>query len=144
MTAASGGTTRGAGLFDEVRLGPLALKNRLVMTAMSTGMADGSGRVTRRLTDYYATRARGGVGMVTVEEACLHARLPHVPNALAAHADRFIPGLASLAGAIHHGGAAASIQLGLYFRPQVNGFPRYAASAQAPDAGPGCLELTPD
>ncbi|MFB3816846.1 MAG: FAD-dependent oxidoreductase [Candidatus Methylomirabilales bacterium] len=132
-----------AGLFDEVRLGPLTLKNRLVMTAMSTCFADRAGRVTGRLTAYYAARARGGVGMVTVEEACLHPRLPHVPNALAAHADAFIPGLASLAGEIHRGGAAASIQLGLYFRPQVNGFPRYAASAEAPDGGPGCLELTP-
>lgn len=131
------------GLFDEVSVGPLRFKNRLVMTAMSTSMADGLGRVTPRLSDYYAIRAAGGVGLVTVEEAYVHPRLPHVPNALGVYADELIPGLAGLAGRIHRGGAAASLQIGLYFRQQLNGFPRFAASAQAPDFGPGCLELTP-
>lgn len=129
------------GLFDEVNLGPLRLKNRLVMTAMSTSFADPLGRVTSRLADYYAARAAGGVGLVTVEEACLHPRLPHVPNALGIYADDLRPGLASLAERLHRAGAAASIQLGLYFRPQVNGFPRFAASAPAADGG-ACLELT--
>ncbi len=129
------------GLFDEVSLGPLRLKNRLVMTAMSTSFADAQGRVTDRLVDYYAARAAGGVGLVTIEEACLHPRLPHVPNALGIYADDLGPGLAGLVERLHRAGAAASIQLGLYFRPQVNGFPRFAASAPAADGG-ACLELT--
>lgn len=131
------------GLFDQVNLGPLRLKNRLVMTAMSTSFADSLGRVTSRLADYYAARAAGGVGLVTVEEACLHPRLPHVPNALGVYGDELVPGLTRLVVRIHSAGAAASLQLGLYFRQQVNGFPRFAASAHAPDCGSGCLELTP-
>ena len=47
-------------LFEPVRLGNITLKNRLVMTAMSTCYAGPGGQVTDRLTEYYATRARGG------------------------------------------------------------------------------------
>ncbi len=109
---------------------------------MSTLFAGPRGQVTPRLRAYYARRAEGGVGLVTVEEASIHPLLPHVASALGAHGDGLIPGLASLAEAIHPGGAAASIQLGIYFRQAVNGFPRFAASADAPDAGP-LSELTP-
>jgi len=131
------------GLFDEVSLGPLRLKNRLLMTAMSTSLADSQGRVTTRLGEYYARRAAGGVALVTVEEAYLHPRLPHVPNALGVYSDELVPGLTRLVARIHSAGAAAALQLGLYFRQPFNGFLRFAASAHAPDCAPGCLELTP-
>ena len=47
-------------LFEPARIGPLELKNRLVMTAMSTRLAGPRGEVTDQLTDYYAVRAAGG------------------------------------------------------------------------------------
>ena len=128
-------------LFEAVRLGPLQLKNRLVMTAMSTGFAGPAGRVTERMRAYYAERAAGGVGLVTVEEAYLHPGLPHIEKALGAYGDHQIAGLKSLSDRIHAAGAMASLQIGLYFRQQLNGFPRYVASQQAPDCGAGCLEL---
>ena len=131
-------------LFEPARIGPLELKNRLVMTAMSTRLARPRGEVTDRLTEYYAVRAAGGVGMVTVEEAPIHPQLPHVPNALGVYGNHLLPGLRNLTGCIHDAGARASLQIGLYFRQAVNGFPRFAASADAPDCGPGCSELNPD
>lgn len=39
------------------------------MTAMSTRFAGSNGEVTNRLTEYYAARAAGGVGLVTAEES---------------------------------------------------------------------------
>ena len=131
-------------IFEPVRIGPLELKNRLVMTAMSTRLAGPRGEVTDRLTEYYAVRAAGEVGMVTVEEASIHPQLPHVPNALGVYGNHLLPGLKNLTGRIHDAGARASLQIGLYFRQAVNGFPRFAASTDAPDCGPGCNELTPD
>ena len=131
-------------LFEPFRLGHLPLKNRLVMTAMSTRLAGPRGEVTERLTEYYATRAAGGVGLITVEEAYIHLQLPHVKNALGIYSDHLIPGLKFLTRRIHEEGGVASLQIGLYFRQQLNGFLRYAASAQAPDCGPGCKELTKD
>lgn len=131
-------------LFEPYPIGRLELKNRLVMTAMSTRLAGSRGEVTDRLTEYYAARAAGGVGMVTVEEASIHPQLPHIPNALGIYGNHLIPGLKNLTGRIHDAGARASLQIGLYFRQAVNGFPRFAASADAPDCGSGCMQLTPD
>ena len=103
-------------LFEPTSIGPLELKNRLVMTAMSTRLAGPKGEVTDRLTEYYAVRAAGGVGMVTVEEASIHPQLPHVPNALGIYGNHLLPGLRNLTGRIHDAGALASLQIGLYFR----------------------------
>jgi 2,4-dienoyl-CoA reductase-like NADH-dependent reductase (Old Yellow Enzyme family)/thioredoxin reductase len=129
-------------LFEPINLGPLLLKNRLVMTAMSTSFAGSNGEVTERLTEYYATRAAGGVGLVTAEEAYFHPQLPHIKNALGIYSNRLIPGLRTFTRRIHDEGALVSLQIGLHFRQQLNAFPRYVASAKAPDAGPECKELT--
>jgi len=128
-------------LFEPVRLGPLTLKNRLVMTAMSTRFAGPKGQVTERLIEYYAVRAAGGVGLITVEEAYIHPQLPHVKNALGVYSDHLIPGLKALTQKIHQENAAVSLQIGLYFRQHLNGFPRYVASIKAPDCGPESKEL---
>jgi 2,4-dienoyl-CoA reductase-like NADH-dependent reductase (Old Yellow Enzyme family)/NADPH-dependent 2,4-dienoyl-CoA reductase/sulfur reductase-like enzyme len=129
-------------LFMPGQMGRLTLKNRLVMTAMSTGFAGAGGRVSNRLTEYYAVRAAGGAGLITVEEAYIHPQLPHTRNALGIYSDHQIPGLQNLTRRIHQEGALAALQIGLYFRQQLNGFPRYAASSNAPDCGSdGCKEL---
>ena len=80
-------------LFEPIKLGDLIIKNRLVMTAMSTGFAGPRGEVTDRLTEYYATRAAGGVGLITVEETYIHPQLPHVKNALGIYGDHLVPHL---------------------------------------------------
>ena len=131
-------------LFEPVCLGPLKLKNRLVMTAMSTRLAGPRGQVTESLIEYYATRARGGVGLITVEEASIHSLLPHIENALGVYEDHLIAGLKKLVTCIHEEGALVSLQVGLYFRQHVNGFPCYAVSAPAPDGGPEAKPLTQD
>lgn len=129
-------------LFEPVALGSRTVKNRLTMTAMSTCFAGPAGEVTDRLVGYYARRTQGGVGLVTVEEAYIHPRLPHVKNALGVYGDHLVEGLKRVTGAIHARGGLASLQLGLYFRQQFNGFPRYSVSADAPDCAAGCKELT--
>lgn len=112
------------------------------MTAMSTCFAGPSGQVTDRLTEYYAARASGGAALITVEEAYIHPQLPHVKSALGVYSDHLIPGLTRLTKRIHEEGALASLQIGLYFRQNLNGFPRYVASANAPDSDANCKELT--
>ena len=49
-------------LFEEVQLGRLRLKNRLVRSATWEALADGKGRLTQPLLDACAAIARGGVG----------------------------------------------------------------------------------
>ena len=52
-------------LFSPIKINNMTLKNRIVMTAMHLAYTP-KGEVTDRLIDFYAMRARGGVGLVIV------------------------------------------------------------------------------
>ena len=96
-------------LFDPISIGDLELKNRIVMPAMHMNMCR-KFIVTDQLTNFYAERAKGGVGMITVGYATVD-ELSGLPGNIGAHSDEFIPGLEKLATAIKQEGAAACVQL---------------------------------
>lgn len=125
-------------LFSPGKIGSMELRNRLVMPPMGTNYATEDGHITQRLIDYYEARARGGVGLVTVEIACID-----FPRGQGAHYqmgiddDRFLPGLTQLAAAIRRHGARAAIQLhhaGRLARKERTG---YQPVAPSPLAAPG-------
>ena len=93
------------------RIGPLKLRNRVVMAPMGTNYSTTDGLSTERDRMYYAERARGGVGMIMTEAMVVteFARPHH--NSLCVYHDRFIPGLASLVDAIKSHGALVCAQL---------------------------------
>jgi 2,4-dienoyl-CoA reductase-like NADH-dependent reductase (Old Yellow Enzyme family)/thioredoxin reductase len=97
-------------LFQPGRIGDLELKNRLVMAAMGCPYADQEGYITQKIIDYYAERARGGVGFIITSIASFlpEARFPNIP---ALHHDKFIPGMKQLAHAIQSCGARIACQL---------------------------------
>jgi 2,4-dienoyl-CoA reductase-like NADH-dependent reductase (Old Yellow Enzyme family) len=99
-------------LFRPGRIGPLEVKNRIVMPSMTTRAADEAGFVTEDAIAYYRTRARGGTGLITVEMASPEKVGRHRRRELGIYDDRFLPGLRSLVTAIHAHGATAAIQLG--------------------------------
>ncbi|MDO8491368.1 MAG: FAD-dependent oxidoreductase [Dehalococcoidia bacterium] len=104
-------------LFKPGRIGPLELKNRIVMPAMGTGLAGKDGEIGDEIVNWYARRARGGAGLITVEVSLMETSID--PFRLAHHSfvrvdhPRFIPGLTRLAKGIHDNGAKAAIQLSL-------------------------------
>ncbi|MEL6204301.1 MAG: NADH:flavin oxidoreductase [Pseudomonadota bacterium] len=53
--------------FSPLSLGPLNLKNRLIMAPLTRQVADADGTPTAEMAAYYARRARGGVGMIISE-----------------------------------------------------------------------------
>ena len=53
--------------FSAVRIGPLDLKNRLVMAPLTRQVADPDGTPTDEMAAYYARRARGGIGLIISE-----------------------------------------------------------------------------
>ena len=93
------------------QIGPLKLRNRVVMAPMGTNYSTTDGLSTERDRAYYAARARGGVGMIMTEAMVVteFARPHH--NSLCVYHDRFIPGLASVVDAIHAHGALVCAQL---------------------------------
>lgn len=57
------GTKQKPGVFSPIRLGSLDLKNRILMGSMHTGLEEEQGG-TDSLAEFYAERARGGVGLI--------------------------------------------------------------------------------
>jgi 2,4-dienoyl-CoA reductase (NADPH2) len=96
-------------LFEPITINRMEVKNRIFMPAMHMNMA-GNYAVSDRLVDFYAERARGGAGMITVGYATVDA-LSGNPGNIGAHKDIYIPGLTRLASAIRDNGARSSVQL---------------------------------
>ena len=99
-------------LLTPARIGSVQIPNRIVMPPMTTRTADEEGYVTDDTLAYYLARARGGVGLITVEMASPEKVGRHRRREIGIHDDRFLPGLARLVDALHRAGSKVSIQLG--------------------------------
>jgi 2,4-dienoyl-CoA reductase-like NADH-dependent reductase (Old Yellow Enzyme family)/thioredoxin reductase len=101
-------------LLEPGQIGALQLKNRMVMASMGTRLAGVWGEVNDATVAWYARRAQGGAGLITVEATHVAAALfpvRGVVRMLRADDDCFSPGLFALAEAVHHADAKISIQL---------------------------------
>jgi 2,4-dienoyl-CoA reductase-like NADH-dependent reductase (Old Yellow Enzyme family)/thioredoxin reductase len=98
-------------LFSPLTVHTLTLKNRVVMPPMCTDYATVGGAVTDRLIEYYATRARGGVGLIDVEFSYVHPAGKVFDHMLGIYDDKLIPGLKRLTDSVHQGGAKITIQI---------------------------------
>lgn len=99
-------------LFGKGTIGGLEIRNRVVMLPMSTNFANENGGVTNELIDYYAERAKGGVGLIIVESAGVDFPVGR-NGAVKLRCDQvnFVPGLSKLVDAIHQYGTRAVIQI---------------------------------
>ena len=82
------------------KIGSVQIKNRIAMAPMGTNYSTTDGLSTERDKQYYAERAKGGVGMIMTEAMVVTAQARPHHNSLCCYHDRFIPGLASLVEAI--------------------------------------------
>lgn len=98
-------------IFTPFRISSLVLRNRIVMPAMGTGFAKRDGSITEKLINYYRARARGGVGLIIVEETAVEARGLGYGYQLRIYEDSHLDGLGELARAVHDEGAKVFIQL---------------------------------
>jgi 2,4-dienoyl-CoA reductase-like NADH-dependent reductase (Old Yellow Enzyme family) len=99
-------------LLTPARIGSVEVPNRIVMPPMTTRTADENGYVTEDTIAYYRARARGGVGLITIEMASPERAGRHRRREVGIYDDCFLPGLARLVEEIHRAGSKASIQLG--------------------------------
>ncbi|MGD8868489.1 MAG: FAD-dependent oxidoreductase [Gemmatimonadales bacterium] len=91
-------------LFRPLRIGALALPNRVVMTTVKLGYATETGEVTERHVAFYARRAQGGVGLVTSEPLYVHHDGRELPTQLGIDNDAQTGGLERLVEAVHAAG----------------------------------------
>lgn len=99
-------------LLESASIRHLKLKNRMVKPAQWLVYAEADGSVGEKAIAFYETMAKGGVGLITVEESICDypqgaSAMPH----LRLDDDKFIPGLAMLAQAIHRHDARAIVQI---------------------------------
>ncbi len=98
-------------LFGACHIGTLGLRNRIIMPPCTTNFAK-DGFVTDRMKNFYATIAKGGVGMIVVEDAIVESSLgKHSVNDIHIDDDKYIPGLTQLVNCIKAHGAKAVLQL---------------------------------
>ena len=100
-------------LFEPLEIGPMTVKNRVMMAAMGTRFPASGHWVTDQSVGYYAKRAEGGVGLIITEGTCVDESLglSGGPHQLCIDGDQFIPGLSRVAEAVHSYGAKIAIQL---------------------------------
>ncbi len=96
-------------LFEPVVINGLQIRNRIYMPAMHLNMCRNY-QVTEQLLAFYAERASGGAGMITVGYASVDP-LSANPMHIGAHDNAFIPGLTELAKTIKGQGARAAVQI---------------------------------
>jgi len=92
-------------------IGPLRLKNRVIMGPLGTNYGTTDGFSTDRDKAYYAERAKGGAAMIITEAMNISAAARNHRSSLCVFHDRFIPGLSAVVRAIQDNGALAVAQL---------------------------------
>ncbi len=102
--------TQFSALLQPGKIGTLQLKNRIIMSAMGTALADEKGKVTDRMVAYYAARARGGAGLITPQFAAVSAD-SFFAYTLPLCDDQFIGDWRRIADAVHEAGSKFSVQL---------------------------------
>lgn len=92
-------------------IGTMALRNRLVMSPMETLYGTPDGLPSPRTRDYFAARARGGVGLITVGATGVDHRHPETPGGLHLGTDAAVPAHRALVEAVHEHGAKIQPQI---------------------------------
>ncbi len=126
-------------ILEEVSIGELHLKNRLVMPPMNTELATTKGEVTDELVQHYATRAPW-LGIVIVEHSYVRPDGRLSPKQLGAYEDALVGGLTRLAEAVKEAGTPVAIQInhaGMKSDPELIG-----TASIGPSALNGARELT--
>lgn len=119
-------------LLSPLTIGPMTVRNRVVMPPMGTNMAMPDGTVSDTQLDYYEQRARGGTGLIVVENICV--AFPVGSNGttqLRIDHDRYVPRLWELTTRMHRYGTKAAIQLnhaGASANPARTGVPALSSS----------------
>jgi len=89
----------------------MRLKNRMVMSPMTTAYCDDDQTPSDRLIGHFEARARGGVGLITLELVTVDVRHPYMHRSMTLGEDRFIDKHRRLVETIHQHGAKVQPQI---------------------------------
>ena len=135
-------------LFEPGKIGKLTLKNRAIMAPMQVLYGELDGSPGPRTINYYAERARGGVGMIIVEGTNVDS-INNTPwdYQLCLDNDRYISSFQRLTEAVHQYDCAIFVQLHSYGAKSAmtpNGVPWGSSEIPVMPGGKSAHKMTPD
>ncbi|MBU8878407.1 FAD-dependent oxidoreductase [Bacillus sp. FJAT-29790] len=98
-------------LLAPLKVGPMVLRNRVLVSAHNTGLAEG-GLATNRVIEYHRTLAAGGPGLQITGATSVHPTGMGSYQSMVNHNDDIISGYQKLAEAVHAEGGKILAQLG--------------------------------
>jgi 2,4-dienoyl-CoA reductase (NADPH2) len=98
-------------LFEPIRIGSVELRNRIVMSPMTTDYATDAQLPSPRLLAYLEERAKGGVGLITLEACTIDRRQREVVHTMHFSDDAVIEAHRELVERVHAHGARVFPQL---------------------------------
>ena len=98
-------------LLSPIAIGSMQLKNRMVLSPMTTNYGNDDQTVSERLIAFHEARAKGGVGLITVEVCTVDVKEKYQPQSLTLGADDYIEGHRRLTDRMHQYGAKVQPQI---------------------------------
>lgn len=80
-------------IFSPLTVKSMTVKNRIAMLPMGSNMGGEFGNITDDHIRYYEQRAKGGTGLIIVENACVYKQGLNGTTQIRIDKDRYIPGL---------------------------------------------------
>ena len=59
-------------IFKPIQIGPMNVPNRFVVPPMGNNFANTDGTLSEKSKNYYAARAKGGFGLITIESSVVY------------------------------------------------------------------------
>lgn len=99
-------------IFEPLTIKRMTLKNRVVMPPMGTNFANMDGTFSMQHVSYYEQRAKGGTGLITLENVCIDYPMgTNGARQLRMDNDQYISGLWNFNEKMHAYGACTSVQI---------------------------------
>ena len=98
-------------LTSPTHIGTMALKNRMVMSPMTTAYCNDDQTPSERLIRYFEERAKGGVGLITMELITVDETHRYMHRSMTLGHDRYIEGHRRITERIHDYGCKVQPQL---------------------------------
>lgn len=98
-------------MFTPIKIGSMEVKNRFVVPAMGTNLAEHNGEAGDALISYYTERAKGEFGLIIAECSAVSYEGRSLINECGLWEDSQIPSYRRLTDSVHESGAKIAVQL---------------------------------
>ena len=99
-------------IFEPITIKRTTIKNRIAMTPMGTNYGETSGEMSNRHMNYYSLRAKGGTGLIILENANIEYPVgSNGTSQIRIDHDSFMPRYYQLVENLHKNGATVAIQV---------------------------------